>query len=325
MFLNAPRRIQAGAAAPSRRARLTWAIAALVAVVGCGGILATWVLSAPRPAFGEQAAAELETGGSAEKGRVIFLAGDCASCHASPGQPDRLRLGGGLALASPFGTFRVPNISPDPQDGIGRWRTIDLANALVSGVSPTGAHYYPAFPYPSYVHMTRADVKDLMAYLRTLAPVSGRAPAHELMTMFRIRRFVGLWKLMFLDTRRAEDDTIEAGGQRGRYLVETLGHCAECHSTRNLFGAIKPQTRFAGGMNPEMVGFAPNITPTRIGHWSRDDLVALLSSGRTPDGRVVGAAMNDVVINTARLPASDRIAIADYVKSLAARPTPRPP
>src|SRR5207237_14746 len=109
------------------------------------------------------------------------------------------RLGGGLALASPFGTLRIPNISPDLKDGIGAWRTIDLANALLSGVSPAGEHYYPALPYPSYVRMTIDDVRDLRAYLRTLTPVAGRAPPHELPPAFRIRRLIGVWKFLFFD------------------------------------------------------------------------------------------------------------------------------
>jgi hypothetical protein len=87
-----------------------------------------------------------------------------------------LRLGGGLALGNSFGTFFPPNISPDPHDGIGRWRTIDLANALMSGVSPGGRHYYPALPYTTYAHMRVEDVRDLMAYLRTLPPVQRRTP-----------------------------------------------------------------------------------------------------------------------------------------------------
>jgi mono/diheme cytochrome c family protein len=298
---------------------------AFTAGVVCAGAAALWIVTAPRPAFSEASAAELEAGGDAAKGRLVFAAGDCASCHASPGQSDRLRLGGGLALASPFGTFRVPNISPDPVDGIGRWRSVDLANALISGVSPDGRHYYPALPYPSYVHMTRADVTDLMAYLRTLAPVSGRAPAHELAPIFRVRRFVGVWKLFFMDRRGSDNDVSMASAARGRYLVETVAHCAECHSTRNLFGAIKPSTRLAGGMNPEAVGFAPNLTPAHIGNWTRDDLIELLTSGRTPQGRRVGAAMDGVVVNTAMLPPADRAAIADYIKSLPPRPTPRPP
>jgi len=131
-----------------RKARWWFALAGFVALLGATG---AWVISGPRPAFSQMEAAKLETGGDTERGRLVFAAGNCASCHASPGQPDRLRLGGGLALASPFGTFRVPNISPDPVDGIGKWRTIDLANALLSGVSPDLAHYYPVLPYPSYV------------------------------------------------------------------------------------------------------------------------------------------------------------------------------
>jgi mono/diheme cytochrome c family protein len=302
------------------RRRIALGVAAMAA--GAAGLAAIWILSAPRPAFSESQAAALESGGDAERGRLVFAAGDCASCHASPGQTDPLRLGGGLALASPFGTFRVPNISPDPVDGIGRWRTIDLANALISGVSPDGRHYYPVLPYTSFVHMTTADVKDLMAYLCTLTPVRGRAPPHDLSLVFQARRMIGLWKLAFLDARRPED---EAPPARGRYLAEALTHCDECHSTRNLFGAIKPSTRFAGGMNPEMVGFAPNLTPARLGDWTRDQLVEVLSSGRTPQGQQVGASMADVVTNTAMLPASDRQAIADYIKSLPSRPTPHPP
>src|SRR3954447_208027 len=123
--------------------RLYTAAAAFVVAASLGA----WLLSTPKPAYATES--ELEDGGDAERGRLVFAAGDCASCHASPGQPDRLRLGGGLALASPYGTFRVPNISQDPSDGIGKWRTVDLANALLSGVSPALKHYYPAFPYPS--------------------------------------------------------------------------------------------------------------------------------------------------------------------------------
>src|SRR3954471_19961928 len=85
-------------------------------------------------------------------GQTVFNAGGCSSCHAVPGQPDRLKLGGGLAMPSPFGTFRVPNISPDPSDGIGRWGEAAFVSAVLKGTSPAGAHYFPAFPYPSYGH-----------------------------------------------------------------------------------------------------------------------------------------------------------------------------
>jgi mono/diheme cytochrome c family protein len=284
-----------------------------------------WLASAPRPKIAKADATDLQQGGDPAKGRLVFIAGDCASCHASPGQQDRLRLGGGLALASPFGTFHVPNISPDPQDGIGRWQTADLANALLAGVSPSGSHYYPSLPYTSYAHMRLEDVRDLMAYLRTLPPVAGRPPPHEIPFPFSIRRLVGLWKLLFLDeTPIAEDPAHGPAWNRGRYLVEAVAHCAECHSTRNIAGAIDPETRFAGGRDPEGTGFVPNITPGRLQPWSEADLAMTLTDGRTREGRVLGSTMREVVLNLAMLPRSDVEAIADYVRSLPARPTPRP-
>src|SRR5216683_1456967 len=112
-------------------------------------------------------------------GLTTFNAGGCSSCHAVPAQPDRTRLGGGLAIPSPFGTFYAPNISPDPSDGIGRWSEADFVTALTRGTSPTGAHYFPALPYPSYRHAKLEDVRDLFAYLKTLAPVAGRVRDHD--------------------------------------------------------------------------------------------------------------------------------------------------
>src|SRR5947208_4993412 len=113
---------------------------AMLLVAGAIAAIAVWAITEPRPAFSKDADASLEQPGDPARGQLVFAAGDCASCHASPGQPDRLRLGGGLALASAFGTFRPPNISSDPVDGIGKWKTVDLANALLSGVSPQDKH-----------------------------------------------------------------------------------------------------------------------------------------------------------------------------------------
>ena len=289
------------------------------------GLILAWFVSMPAPAFPESAAADLERPGDAGRGRIIFDAGGCASCHATPGQPDRHRLGGGLALASQFGTFHPPNISPDPDYGIGRWRTIDLANALMSGVSPFGRHYYPALPYVDYAHMSIEDVRDLMAYLRTLQPVKDKPPPHELPFPMTIRRLVGFWKLLYLDRSPIEPDpTRDTDWNRGHYLVEALGHCAECHSSRNIAGGIKPRTRYAGGADQENVGFVPNITPAGIGHWSRDDLEHALTTGLTPGERVLGSTMADIVTDIAGLPESDQRAIAAYIKSLPPRPTPAP-
>lgn len=296
----------------------------VVILAGLAGAGA-WFLSAPRPAFAEADAARLERPGDPDRGRLVFAAADCASCHASPGQKDRLRLGGGLALASPFGIFRVPNISSDPNAGIGRWRTIDLANALMSGVSPSGQHLYPALPYTSYAHMRVDDVRDLMAFLRTLPPVASRPPPHKLVFPFTVRRGIGLWKLLFLDRKPIEPDAArDAAWNRGHYLVEALGHCAECHSSRNVLGGIRHSARLAGGPDQEGIGFVPNLTPDHLGRWSADDIARMLWTGFTPDLRFVGSSMADVVANTALLPDSDRAAIAAYIKSLPSRPTPPP-
>jgi mono/diheme cytochrome c family protein len=308
-----------------RRARS--ALKTLLAAVACAGAVAAftlWVITAPRPPFAPEDA-RFGGDGDAEKGRLIFTAGDCASCHAQPGQSDRLKLGGGLALASPYGTFRVPNISPDERDGIGTWRTVDLANALVGGVSPRGEHYYPAFPYPSYAGMTSSDIRDLMAYLRTLPKVAGKAPPHNLALLFKIRRLVGTWKFLFFRSGgTVPEPSGDARRDRGAYLVEALAHCAECHSTRNIFGAIKDEARYAGGPDPEGVGFVPNITPDQLGAWSERDIAQLLKTGNTPTHGRIGSSMLDVVTNTSMLPQADRHAIAAYIKSLPARPTPRP-
>jgi mono/diheme cytochrome c family protein len=204
-----------------------------------------------------------------------------------------------LALDSRYGTFTAPNISPHPTDGIGRWTAADLANALLSGLSPDGAHYFPVFPYPAFAHMQLDDVQDLMGYLRTL-PVSGRPPPHEVSFPLNIRRGVGLWKLLFFDPSSLPEDPSRSGDwNHGRYLVEALGHCAECHSTRNLLGAVKPSTRFAGGPDPSNVGYVPNITPRGIGRWSQAQISDFLATGIGPDLRGAGSSMAEMVRDTA--------------------------
>ncbi|HVX75790.1 MAG TPA: cytochrome c [Bradyrhizobium sp.] len=250
-------------------------------------------------------------------GQTIFNAGGCSSCHAVPGQPDRFRLGGGLALASPFGTFYVPNISPDPTDGIGRWTEAEFVNAVMRGVSPEGFHYFPAFPYDSYAHARISDVRDLFAYLKTLPPVSGKVRDHDVPFPFNIRRNIGIWKLLFMDDKPfAPDASRSAQWNRGAYLVNSLGHCAECHSPRNFLGGIVSSQRFAGGPNPDGKGWVPNITQKGLGDWSAKDISYFLETGQTPDGDSAGGAMTSVIKNTSQLGAEDRDAIAEYVKSL---------
>ncbi len=302
--------------------KLRWLVLATIAVAGFG---AAWIVAAPRPVFQTSDEAVLSAGDPA-RGKHVFDAGACASCHARPGQDNRLALGGGMALASPFGTFYPPNISQDRADGIGKWRAIDIANAVMSGVSPSGQHYYPALPYVNYVKMTRQDAADLIAYLRTLPAVAGGTPAHDLPAIFKIRLAIGFWKLLYFDRSPIKPDPgHNAAWNRGRYLVQALGHCAECHSAHNLLDAVEENARFAGGQDQGGVGFIPNITPAGIGTWSQQDLVESLTSGWTPDGRKLGSSMADMVLNTAALPGEDRQAIAEYLKALPPRHSPEAP
>lgn len=308
----------------STRASGLWKLA-LTALL-CSGVAAAalWYMTATQPPFSDEDR-RFDGPGDVAHGELVFAAGDCASCHATPGQSDRLRLGGGMALASPFGTFRPPNISPDPVDGIGAWTVTDLANALIGGVSPKRQHYYPTFPYTSFTGMTAADVRDLHAYLRTLPKVSGRAPPHDPWILFGIRRSVGIWKLLYfrqgMTAAHLDGDPIH---DRGAYLVETVSHCAECHSTRNAFGAIKSDTRFAGGIDPQGTGFVPNITQEKLRAWTENDIAEMLKTGLTPNHGRVGSSMAEVVTNTAMLPDSDRQAIARYIKALPPIVTPHP-
>jgi len=250
-------------------------------------------------------------------GLTTFNAAGCSSCHAVPGQPDRLRLGGGLAIPSPFGTFYVPNISPDPVDGIGRWTEAQFVNAVTKGISPAGTHYYPAFPYPSYAHAKVEDIRDLFGYLKTLAPVPGKVRDHDVRFPFDIRRNIGIWKWLFMNGKPFVPDVARsAQWNRGAYLVNSLGHCAECHSPRNFLGGIIAAQRFAGGPDPEGEGWVPNITPKGLGEWSANDIAYFLETGQTPDGDSVGGSMARVIRNTSQLSPQDRAAIAEYLKSL---------
>ena len=260
-------------------------------------------------------------------GLTMFNAGGCSSCHAVPDQPDRLKLGGGLALKSPFGTFYVPNISPDRADGIGNWTEANFVTALIKGTSPSSTHYFPALPYTSYQRAKIADIRDLFAYLKTLEAVPGKVRDHDLPFPFNLRRNVGIWKLLFMDGKPFMPDAGRpAAWNRGAYLVNGLGHCAECHSPRNFLGGIITPQRFAGGPNPEGEGWVPNITQKGLGEWSVKDFDYFLETGNLPDGDNAGGLMARVIKNTSQLPADDRAAMAQYLKSLppVAGP-PRPP
>ena len=252
-------------------------------------------------------------------GKTMFHAGGCASCHAIPKQEDKTKLGGGLALGSPFGTFYVPNISSDRTDGVGAWSEAQFVTAMVKGISPAGEHLFPAFPYTSYQRMTLDDIRDLFAYLKTLPAVTGKVRDHALPFPLNIRRTLGLWKFLFLDGRPfTADPSQSAQWNRGSYLVNAPGHCAECHSPRNMLGAVKRNLRFTGGPSPDGKGGVPNITQQKLKSWTVKDIADTLTTGMTPDADFVGGSMVEVVRNTSQLSEPDREAMATYIKSLPA-------
>ncbi len=249
-------------------------------------------------------------------GETVFWAGGCASCHAAPDAKDdaRLILAGGYRMATLFGTFIAPNISPSSQ-GIGSWSSEDLANALLHGTSPDGQHYYPAFPYGTYMHMTTQDVVDLKAFLDGLPPSDEASAPHEVSFPFTIRRGIGLWKLANLSPDWVLQDANTPELERGRYLVEALGHCAECHTPRNVTGGLDRSRWLAGAPNPSGKGQIPGIAPETL-KWGIKDIAYYLQTGLTPDYDSAGGDMVSVIANLGHLTEKDRLAIATYLKAL---------
>lgn len=285
-----------------------------------GGV--AWFLMKPEP----WPAAHWESLGEPDlaNGEQVFWAGGCTSCHAAPKSEGdaKLVLTGGLPLKSPFGTFHVPNISPDETAGIGSWTLADFGNAMTRGVGKSGEHLYPSFPYGSYARLTQKDINDLWGFMKTLPKSANVAPPHELPFPYDVRVVLGGWKLLFFtDKPRVTVDTGNPKLARGQYLVEGPGHCAECHTPRNALGGFETDQWLAGAPNPEGQGRIPNITPgsRSIGAWSESDIVNYLETGFTPDFDSVGGSMVEVQKNMARLPAGDREAIAAYLKAVPAR------
>ncbi|MBP2235185.1 mono/diheme cytochrome c family protein [Sinorhizobium kostiense] len=288
----------------------------LLVLVGAGAL---WWLTKPRPWD------ETHWQGLGQpdivNGKVLFWAGGCTSCHAAPGAEDdrRLVLSGGRMLKSPFGTFYPPNISPDETAGIGGWTLAEFGNAMTRGVGRNGEHLYPSFPYGSYGRMTARDINDLWGFLQTLPKSDNVAQPHDLAFPYDSRTLLGGWKLLYLrDEPWVKLDGADPKLARGQYLVEGPGHCGECHTPRNALGGFEPGAWLAGAPNPEGEGRIPNITPASksIGSWSESDIASYLETGFTPDFDTVGGSMVEVQKNMAKLPASDREAIAAYLKAL---------
>lgn len=256
----------------------------------------------------------------AANGAVLAGLSGCASCHTAKGGAP---YAGGYALNTKFGTYYGPNITPDPEDGIGGWSEAQFARALHEGRDDEGHRLSPAFPYGSFTHLTDADVADLYAFLRTVPAAATPSIAHEPKWPYGWTELTRIWRGMhFHEGPIKVDPDRSASYDRGEYLVRGPGHCGECHTPRSSTGGMKEHKFLAGNRAPPEP--SPNITPSTegIGDFSAHDLASFLTDGMDPDGNTVGGAMLVVVRDgTARLSDADRAAIAEFL--LAQKPHPK--
>lgn len=257
-----------------------------------------------------------------KRGEYIFHLGGCTSCHTNKKGEF---LAGGLAMETQFGTFYTPNISADKVTGIGGWSEDEFIRAIREGVSPEGQHYYPSFPYTSYTRMTDHDLRDLKYYLDRQPAVFQENKPHDLVFPFSIRSLLYFWKLINFDAAQF-DPVLSQNEQwnRGAYIVQGPGHCAECHSPRNWLGGIKNDQFLKGnpdGPEDETVPGLRADAGTDFSEWSLDDILLSLQIGMLPDGDFVGGSMGHVIDNsTSKLKEEDQKAIAYYLYHLDRQP-----
>lgn len=253
------------------------------------------------------------------RGAYLSRAAGCMSCHTLPGD-DGQPFAGGRALETPFGTFYSPNITPDPETGIGEWSDEDFVRALRSGEAPEGHLYYPVFPYPSYTRMREDDMLAIKDYLFSLVPVRAVNKKHDAVFPLGWRFLLNGWTLLNFDEGELRDDPDKsAEWNRGRYLVDAMSHCGECHTPRGLFGGTDSAMYLAGTRDGPDGELVPNITPheTGIADWSEADIAYLLQTGMKPSFDDVQGSMAEAVEDgLSHLTEDDLNAIAVYLKSV---------
>jgi mono/diheme cytochrome c family protein len=284
---------------------------AIALAVAAGGMLAI----APALFAREGSHAEIE------RGRYLAQAGDCAACHtAEGGQP----FAGGRAVPTPFGVIYSTNITPDPSTGIGNWTSDDFYRAMHEGIAPGGEHLYPAFPYPWYTKLTRADVDAIRSYLATLAPVHEQNKPTELPWPFSVREVMSAWNALYFKQGTFQSNPQKsAGWNLGAYLVEGLGHCGACHSPKNFAGAPKRDKAFQGGYGENW--YATSLggdLHDGLGQWSTDDIVQYLKTGVNKRAAAFGPMSEVVHDSTQHLDEKDLHAMAVYLKDLPPHESP---
>ncbi|MBM7130496.1 c-type cytochrome [Dyella mobilis] len=288
-------------------------------------VIAAWWWHHQRSSVGPKAedpavAAAMKDAKVIARGRYLTLAGDCVSCHSvAGGQP----YAGGRALLTPFGNIPVPNITPDPETGLGNWRFENFWRALHTGMGIGGEPLYPAFSYTSFTKITREDAVAIFAYLQTLPPVHQPPEPLGLRFPYNVRGALTAWRAMYFKSGTYQPDPKQsAAWNRGAYLVQGLGHCNECHAARDTWGGIDTRASLAGGEIPAQNWYAPDLSMQAHGGlhgWTGQDIVDLLKTGQSSKGVAFGPMADVVASSTQYLSDADLHAMADYLQSLPAR------
>jgi mono/diheme cytochrome c family protein len=265
----------------------------------------------------EPSAAFVSTPTQVERGRYLALAGNCTSCHTTRGGAP---LAGGVGIETPFGTVFASNLTPDRDAGIGDWSAAQFWRAMHNGRSRDGRLLYPAFPYPSFTRVTREDSDAIYAYLRTVPPANTPNRPHKLRFPYDTQAALAVWRALFFRPGSFVPDPAKpAEWNRGAYLVEGLGHCIACHGTRNVLGATEEKLGLSGGLIPVENWYAPSLTSKReagVADWPTEDVLALLRTGRSPHGSVMGPMADVVYRSTQHLSDADLQAMAAFLKQL---------
>ena len=298
----------------------------VVAVLGAATLAALHVFRPGLLPLRDGVAAMSATSLTIARGEYLARAGDCVACHSQQGGKP---FAGGRAMATPFGSFYVPNITPDDETGIGHWTADEFYRMMHTGVSRDGALMYPVMPFASYTKVTRADSDAIFSYLMSVPPVKQANRPHALSFPFNQRDVLIGWRTLYFKAGEYVDEPGQsAQWNRGAYLVQGLGHCAMCHTAINALGGSSESKAFEGGMIPNQNWYAPSLTSNReagLGSWETQDIADLLQVGASHRGAVYGP-MAEVVYNSLQyLSDEDAQAMAVYLKALPQRDSPAPP
>jgi mono/diheme cytochrome c family protein len=267
-----------------------WLGAGVAALISGGAVL--WLTEGPNVPARDLSALTSDV----NRGAYVARLSGCIACQTDPKNAGAV-LAGGAAIETEFGRFYAPNITPHPQDGIGAWTLAEFARALTAGVRPDGRHYFPSFPYAFYTRLSDQDVVDLWAAVRSVPPIAGGPPEHDLQFPFGWARGIAVWKRLYFEPgplMSAEERS--PSWTRGRYLADAAAHCGACHTPRTLLGGRELTRKFEGGIGPGNEKIPP-ITPEALEAegWTEDDLAYAFRTGLTPAGDSLGGSMAEVI------------------------------